>query len=64
MRYLTRPSATQNKTKTMKTYEIFHNGKMVAVITALCSDFARLSFVESNPSKIRLENVKAVEVAG
>jgi len=46
----------------MKTYEIFHNGKMVAVITALCSDFARLSFVESNP-RIQLANVKAVEVA-
>ena len=47
----------------MKTYEIYHNGKMVAVITALCSDFARLSFVETNPRKIKLENVKAVEVA-
>jgi hypothetical protein len=47
----------------MKTYEIFHNGKMVAVITALSADFARLSFVESNPKKIQLANVKAVEVA-
>jgi len=47
----------------MKTYKVFYNGKLVAVITALCSDFARLSFVESNPRKIQLANVKAVEVA-
>jgi len=46
----------------MKTYQIYYKGKLVAIISQKCADFARLSFIETNPKHICLEDVKAVEI--
>jgi hypothetical protein len=50
------------KKHNMKIYEIRYRGKIVARLTALCSDFARLSYIQSHPKKLALSDVTAMEV--